>query len=185
LGEFGCARSGLADLIDQRSHCVRFGQLMVDEGAVAVDDREEIVEIVRHAAGESADALHFLGLHKALLRFAQRNLSLARPVSFAREPQGLPAGEHEHQCEDQRDADQADLSTPGIEERLYRCHILAGHVAPLLENPGEFALFRQHSDLLANGIGYSAELECRANAEIRADLWDGDPTQLVAPAAGL
>src|SRR6266481_646339 len=76
---------------------------------------------------------------KALLRFAQRNLSLARPVFFAREPQGLPAGEHEHQCEDQRDADQADLSTPGIEKRLYRCHILAGHVAPLLENPGEFA----------------------------------------------
>src|SRR5882724_1700748 len=114
------ARSGLADLIDLRSHCVRFGQLMVDEGAVAVDDREEIVEIVRHAAGESADALHLLGLNKALLRFAQRNLSLARPVSFAREPQGLPAGEHEHQCEDQRDADQADLSTPGIEERLYR-----------------------------------------------------------------
>src|SRR5215813_6832096 len=120
-----------------------------------------------------------------LARFAQRALDLARPASFAREPRGLPTGEHEQQCEDQRDADQAGLSTPGIEERLYRCHILAGHVAPLLENPGEFALFRQYPDLMANGIGFSAELECGANAEIRADLRDRDPTQLVAPAAGL
>jgi hypothetical protein len=55
----------------------------------------------------------------------------------------------------------------------------------LLENPSEFALFSQHSDLLANGIGYSVEFECRADAEFRADLRDRDPTQLVAAATNL
>jgi hypothetical protein len=67
LREFGCAYSCFADLLDLRPPWVRFRQLMVDEVAVAVDNREEIVEIVRHAAGESADALHFLGLHIPLL----------------------------------------------------------------------------------------------------------------------
>ena len=140
---------------------------------------------MRHAAGESADALQFLGLHITLLRFVQRILGLACPVSFAREPQGLPAGEHEQQCEDQRDRDQSDLPPPGIEERLNRCQILAGHVAPLLENPREFAFISQHSDLLANGIGYSVEFECGADAETRADLRNRDPTQLVAAATNL
>src|SRR6476620_3625227 len=112
-------------------------------------------------------------------------LRLARPVSFAREPQGLPAGECEQKCEDQRDRDQSGLPPPGIEERLYRCQILAGHVAPLLENPSEFALIRQYSDLLANGIGHSVEFECGADAEIGTDLRDRDPAQLVAAATSL
>ena len=40
------------------------------ERRIALDDHEEIVEIVRHAAGELADGVHFLRLAKLLLEQA-------------------------------------------------------------------------------------------------------------------
>ncbi len=58
---------GLAHLFQQRSHAVLGREGGQQRVTVAKDDRQQIVEIVGHAAGESADRLHLLGLQK--LRF--------------------------------------------------------------------------------------------------------------------
>jgi len=47
---------------------VRF-ELVAEEFRVADDDGQEIVEIVRDAAGELADHLHLLRLHKLFFSF--------------------------------------------------------------------------------------------------------------------
>jgi hypothetical protein len=43
------------------------GELVDDERAVAQDDGEKVVEVVRDAARELADRLHLLGLAELLL----------------------------------------------------------------------------------------------------------------------
>jgi SpoIID/LytB domain protein len=129
--------------------------------AAVLAERDGLEAAVRTAVAELLVSGSYAGRPAWMRVGAARYFSRAVPPVPAPERAVCPSDAEltlAISAEDQRDADQADLSTPGIEERLYRCHILAGHVAPLLENPGEFALFRQHSDLLANGIGYSAWL---------------------------
>ena len=44
-------------------------QVLLRQACIANHSDQQVVEIVRNAAGEHADALEFLGLAKALLRF--------------------------------------------------------------------------------------------------------------------
>ena len=52
---------------------------------IADDDGQQVVEIVRHAAGQLADALHLLRLGELLLRALQRLLGLAPLGDVARD----------------------------------------------------------------------------------------------------
>jgi hypothetical protein len=44
-----------------------FGQIVVENLAITADGGEQVVEVVRHAAGEQAHGLHFLRLEQLLL----------------------------------------------------------------------------------------------------------------------
>ena len=81
---------------------------------------------MRHAAGESADALQFLGLHVTVLRCVCSASSVWRVRFLSRVSRRVwPAGEHEQQCEDQRDRNQADLRTQtGSEAAGFHTHDL-------------------------------------------------------------
>ena len=61
-------------LVDVGASWVAGLQIVEDEVRVAEDDREDVVEIVRHSPGEAADRLHLLGLPELLLAHAQRLL---------------------------------------------------------------------------------------------------------------
>ncbi len=63
----GGALGGLGDLLrGTRRRFIKFGR--AEERCVAVDDGENVVEVVRDAAGELADGLHFLRLAELLLQ---------------------------------------------------------------------------------------------------------------------
>ena len=52
---------GLLDLLDVRLERAAHGQLAVQQVRVYVDRREQIVELMRHAARETSDRLQLLG----------------------------------------------------------------------------------------------------------------------------
>src|SRR5439155_1318731 len=49
-------------------------QALGQQLAVAVDDRQQVVEVVRHSAGQLTDGLHFLGLTVLLFHRIERVL---------------------------------------------------------------------------------------------------------------
>ena len=57
---------GIRDAAMPRLRCIR-RQRMAEQGQIAVDDLQQIVEIVGDAAGELADRLHLLRLAKRFL----------------------------------------------------------------------------------------------------------------------
>ncbi len=72
--EGGAAPGGTADLLDVGTVLVGERRVLEQELRVAVDRREEVVEVVRHAAGEPADGLHLPPLAARLLGLAKRLL---------------------------------------------------------------------------------------------------------------
>ena len=66
-GERGGAVGGAADLLDVVAHGVVGRELALGEADAGEDHRQQVVEVVRDAAGELADALQALGLGQALL----------------------------------------------------------------------------------------------------------------------
>ena len=55
------------DLFEIRSQRIIVSNFAEQHLAVPVNDRQQVVEIVRHASSESADAFHFLGLEVLFL----------------------------------------------------------------------------------------------------------------------
>ena len=53
---------GLPDLLDRLPQLGAFADVIEEQIAVAVDDRQQVVEVVRHAARELAERVHFLRL---------------------------------------------------------------------------------------------------------------------------
>ena len=66
-GERGGFLAGLVDLLHLPERLWPVGQLTGQDLAVAVHDGDEVVEIVRHAAGEAADGIEMLGVHEFFL----------------------------------------------------------------------------------------------------------------------
>ena len=64
---------------------------MLDPNGVAVDDREDVVEVVRDAAGESAQALHFLRLNELLLEPLSLRIVKEIALQLRRVPLGVEA----------------------------------------------------------------------------------------------
>ena len=64
VGQLGAAQGGPKDRVDMR---FVLADLFGEKLHVANDDAQQIVEVVRHAAGQLADRLHPLGLDKPLL----------------------------------------------------------------------------------------------------------------------
>ena len=87
FGGFGLGAGGL------------FGEVVVEDFAVAADGGEEVVEVVGDAAGEEADGLHFLGLEELLFAFGEGGFGAvagvdgAEDVGDALEEGGGVAGE--------------------------------------------------------------------------------------------
>ena len=69
-GQRGGPLSGLSDLVDVPAHLVVAGETREQELGVAVDDRQQIVEVVGDAPRQSPDRLDLLGLPQLLLAAA-------------------------------------------------------------------------------------------------------------------
>ena len=67
IGERGGTFGSMRDLADEFQGFRMEGLLLAQYFRIAQDDGEEIVEIVRDAAGKAANSLHFLGLEKLTL----------------------------------------------------------------------------------------------------------------------
>ena len=65
LGELRAARGGFVDRLDDRRERRVAGELVGQNLGHPDDDGEDVVEVVRHAAGELADRLHLLRLDGA------------------------------------------------------------------------------------------------------------------------
>ena len=87
------------DLADELDGRVVGRQTHLDDFAIAVDDGEQVVEVVGHAAGQEADDFHFLGLPQPLFeRLDGRNVGLnadevgdaAGGVAEGADRQGVP-----------------------------------------------------------------------------------------------
>src|ERR1019366_1610224 len=68
LGEGGRAFAGAADFLNRRSLGIVCRKVVEEHVAVAVDDGQQVVEVVGDAAGEASDGLHFLRLQQLLLQ---------------------------------------------------------------------------------------------------------------------
>ena len=69
-GQFGCAINGVGNRIDVAAAAILGQFAAAKEIGGRADDRQQVVEIVRHAAGELADRFHFLGLTKRFFRLS-------------------------------------------------------------------------------------------------------------------
>ena len=79
LGQFRGALSRLQNLFQPGLGSIAVRQFAQEHLAVAVDHRQQIVEIVRHAAGQPPDALHLLRLQVLRLDpFALRDVAQRR-----------------------------------------------------------------------------------------------------------
>ena len=81
------ALGGVLDFDDRRPHLGMVLQLQREELGVAEDDRHDVVEVVRDAAGEPADRLHLLRLPVLFLELGLR----AQLVAQDRRSGGPPA----------------------------------------------------------------------------------------------
>ena len=70
LGKVGGAFPGFQNLLRRVAVWIARLQGTQDELAVAGDDGQQIIEIVRHAAGQHPDSLHFLRLTKLVFKLA-------------------------------------------------------------------------------------------------------------------
>src|SRR5205807_4412503 len=61
-GERGSPMGGFADLLEVLSGGAVLGELLGDELGIAEDGREDVVEVVGHAARQPPYGLHFLAL---------------------------------------------------------------------------------------------------------------------------
>ena len=69
LRQSGCAFRRLHNLINIVSYRIVVPQFHLGKVTVAYDRGQDVVEIVRYAASESTDGLHFLSLLQVLLKF--------------------------------------------------------------------------------------------------------------------
>ena len=81
---FSPRAGGGADRLD-RLHLLRLAQPPLQDLRVARHDHQQVVEVVRDAAGELADRLHLLRLGELLARFLERDLLLVLGGDVARE----------------------------------------------------------------------------------------------------
>src|SRR5712692_4025011 len=70
-GQLGGALAGPPDLLDVRAHLAVRRQVRDQHGAVAQNDGEQVVEVVRDASRQPARRLHLLRLPKLLLALAE------------------------------------------------------------------------------------------------------------------
>ena len=74
-GERGCATRGIPNFADVICHCALHAHFVQEQVAIAEDGGEEIIEVVRHAAGELAEGFHFLRARKLVMQvFASRDV---------------------------------------------------------------------------------------------------------------
>jgi hypothetical protein len=72
--QLGGALAGSRDLVEEALRLAAGGHVRAQQRAVAVDDGEQVVEVVGDAAGEAAQRLHLLHLLQALLERPPRRL---------------------------------------------------------------------------------------------------------------
>ena len=90
-GQAGGALAGVADLVDAAAaRGSSGGQLVEHHAAVAADDGQQVVEVVRHAAGQPADGFHLLRLAQLVFQLA----ALGHVHAQAAEEQGRAVGGH-------------------------------------------------------------------------------------------
>ena len=65
--QLGCSLAGSPDLFHAPPAGISLRQVLEHQFAVTVDDGEHVVEVVRHAAGQTTHALQLLGLCQLLL----------------------------------------------------------------------------------------------------------------------
>ena len=70
LGERRGALPGLHDLFHRMAVAISGGEAVQDELAVAGDDGQQVIEIVRHAAGQHPHGFHLLRLAELLFQAA-------------------------------------------------------------------------------------------------------------------
>ena len=70
-GYLGGAASGIQDHVGILDDLGVVGPFVDEEGGKPVDGGEQVVEVVRDAAGEKPEGLHFLGLAELILQIAQ------------------------------------------------------------------------------------------------------------------
>ena len=80
-GERGCAIRRVRDQVDIAPLRILGGELHEQEGGPARDDGQEIVEVVGHAAGQSAHRLHLLRLAELGLGVLERSELLLQRLS--------------------------------------------------------------------------------------------------------
>ena len=80
-GELGRALDGPADLLERAAHGRASASFLLQHFDVAEDDHEDVVEVVRDAAGELADRFHLLRLAQLLLGQPPRLLGALRSVT--------------------------------------------------------------------------------------------------------
>ena len=87
---------GAGQRIVERAFGARFDDAALGDAEIADDDGEQIVEVVRDAAGQLADGFH-------LLRLPQRLLGQFAPLGFGVEVLRAPQRqEHEHEQQHRR-----------------------------------------------------------------------------------
>ena len=77
LGQGGAAFGALHGAVDQMLRARHRRRVLAQQLQIAHHRHQQVVEVVRDAAGELTDALHFLGLQKLVLRPLARQTSLA------------------------------------------------------------------------------------------------------------
>ena len=86
-GQVGRAFAGVQDLRERLRERIARREPVDASPAVADDDRQQVVEVVRDAAGQPADGFHLLGLAKSLLQ----TFPFADVAGNAQAATGLPS----------------------------------------------------------------------------------------------
>ena len=87
-GESRRLLAGLTNLFDERTAGTVIRHVPEGEVGITVDDGEQIIEIVRHPAGQAADGFHALRLKALALRFEKGGLSLQAFGSVTKDEDG-------------------------------------------------------------------------------------------------
>ena len=110
-GKRSCAATRLLDLLEAAAIGLREITALEQQIAVSVDHGEQVVEVVRHSAGEQTNRFHFLGLLQELFRsregFLGRCLFSLRAIQY--EGQDPHQGHEQHHLADHQTRDVQDV----------------------------------------------------------------------------
>ncbi len=177
LREIGRLPAGVRDLAHLRPLVVGQAVVGLQHVGVAVDHREQVVEIVRHTARKPADSLNPLRLLQLLGEPRTLGLGEPRAVALVADPQGEPAGQEQQRQRAGRDEREIPLAPPGLDERGALFDAAGGDGGPPAHEQGQRAIVRHVRDGVAQFVGDAGRGEGRPDAQLRARGRHGDGPQ--------